>query len=198
MVSFFDSSLEFRSHISSICRTSFFQIRQIRQIRSSLDENSAIILAIALVQSKLDYCNSILSGLPSVSIVRLQRVQNSLARVVCRSSKMQTHSNSLLKYLHWLPISQRIKYKIALLTFKALHFKKPSYLTDLLKPYQPTRNLRSSGANLLVIPDIRSEMGRRAFSFAAPSVWNSLPEALRSCSNVASFCRMLKIHFFPP
>ena len=194
----FDSGLEFKSHISSICRSSFLQIRQIRQIRSSLDKNSAIILANSLVQSKIDYCNSLLSGLPTISIIRLQRVQNSLARVVCRSSRLQTHSSALLKHLHWLPVSQRIKYKIAVLTFKALHFGKPSYLSDFLKYYHPTRNLRSSGANLLVIPDIRSEMGRRAFSFAAPALWNSLPNALRSCSNLASFCRMLKTHLFPP
>ena len=194
----FDSSLEFKSHISSICRSSFFQTRQIRQIRSSLDENSAIILANSLVQSKIDYCNSILSGLPSQSIIRLQRVQNSLARVVCRSSRLQRHSRELLKYLHWLPVSQRIKYKIAVLTYKALNFGKPSYLSDLLQRYQPTRNLRSSGDNLLVIPDIRTEMGRRAFAYAAPTLWNSLPDALRSCSNLASFCRMIKTHLFPP
>jgi hypothetical protein len=75
----FDSNLDFKKHISSICRSSFFQIRQLRQIRSSLDRNSATILANSLVHSKIDYCNSLLYRLPNTSIIRLQRVQNSLA-----------------------------------------------------------------------------------------------------------------------
>ena len=92
----FYSDLNFKNHVSSICRSSFFYIRQLRQIRSSIDTNSAVILANSLVHSKIDYCNSLLFGLPAVSIVRLQRVQNSLARVVCRSSRLQSHSLILL------------------------------------------------------------------------------------------------------
>ena len=194
----FDSNLDFKKQISAVCRASFFHIRQLRQIRSSLDRNSAIIHANSIVHSKLDYCNSLLFGLPSCTIVQLQRVQNSLARVVCRSSRLQSHTNMLIRNLHWLPISERIKYKIAMLTFKALHFAKPSYLTELLLLYEPSRKLRSSDTNLLVIPDIRTSIGRRSFSFAAPTVWNSLPQTLRSCSNLSSFCRQLKTHLFPP
>ena len=106
----FDLNLNLKKHISSICRSSFFQIRQLRQIRSSLDKNSAVILANSLVHSKIDYCNSLLFNLPDASIMRLQRVQNSLARVVCNSTKRQSHSLDLLKSLHWLPITERIKY----------------------------------------------------------------------------------------
>ena len=66
----FDSSLDFKDHISSVCRSYSYHIRQLRQIRTSLDENSAIILANSLVQSKVDYCNSLYSGLPEITIVR--------------------------------------------------------------------------------------------------------------------------------
>ena len=194
----FDSNLDFKRHISSICRSSFYQIRQLRQIRSSLDRNSATILANSLVHSKLDYCNSLLYGLPDTSISRLQRVQNSLARVVCNVSKRSAHSITLLKTLHWLPISQRIKYKISLLTFKLLHSGKPSYLADCVSYYQPARTLRSTNSLLLAVPDIRSCVGRRSFSFASPTVWNALPLQLRSCPNISSFCKQLKTHYFPP
>lgn len=194
----FDSNLDYKNHISSICKASFFQIRQLRQIRSSLDRNSATILANSLVHSKIDYCNSLLYGLPDTSIIRLQRVQNSLARAVCNSSKRRSHSNTLLKTLHWLPISERIKYKIALLTFKVLNFRKPAYLADLLSFYQPSRTLRSSNSLLLNIPNIRTSVGRRSFSFAAPTIWNSLPLHLRSCSSISYFCNKLKTHLFPP
>ena len=124
----------------------------------------------SLVHSKIDYCNSLLIGLPSCSIVPLQRVQNSLARVVCKSPMFRTYTSPLLRKLHWLPISQRIKYKIALLTFKTLHFGKPTYLSELLSSYQPSRSLRSSDTNLLYVPNIQSSMGRRSFSYAAPSL----------------------------
>ena len=194
----FDANLDFKTHISSICRSSFYQIRQLRQIRSSLDRSSAIILANSLVHSKLDYCNSLLYGLPASSTIRLQYVQNSLARVVCKSSRRQAHTSALLKSLHWLPVTQRIKYKIALLTFKTLHHGKPAYLSDLISPYKPSRNLRSSDANLLAVPFIRTELGKRSFSFAAPTVWNNLPPDLRSCSVVSTFCSKLKTYLFPP
>jgi len=102
-------------------------------------------------------------------------VQNSLARVVCKTTKFRSHTAALLKGLHWLPISERLKYKIASLTSKITHSGKPSYLGKLLMPYQPSRSLRSSGTNLLTIPDIRSSIGRRSFSFTASKLWNSLP-----------------------
>ena len=194
----FDANLDFKKHISSICRSSFFQIRQLRQIRPSLDKNSAIILANSLVHSKIDYCNSLLVDLPHASIMRLQRVQNSLARVVCNSIKRQSHSIDLLKTLHWLPICERIKYKIAVLTFKVLLHGQPSYLADLISLYRPLRTLRSSDSLLLAVHDIRTAMGRRSFSYAAPTIWNALPLHLRSCSTIYSFGSKFKTHYFPP
>src|ERR1044071_4667265 len=92
--------------------------------------------------------------------------KNSLARVVCRSSRFQAHTSSLLNNLHWLPVTQRMKYKTALLTVKTMRFGKPFYLSELLFPYQPLRKLRSSDANLLDVPKILTSIGRRSFSFA--------------------------------
>ena len=111
---------------------------------SSLNRDAAIILANSIIHSRLDYCNSLFYDLPEISIIKLQRVQNSLARVVCKASRSQSHSSDLLRSLHWLPVAQRIKYKIAVLTYKTIHFNKPSYLADLIKPYHSTRSLRSS------------------------------------------------------
>src|SRR5207244_12504696 len=84
----FDKELSFEKHISSICSTSFYHIRQLRQIRSSLDTNSAKVLANALVSSKLDYCNPLIYDLPEFSLDRLQSVQNALARVVVLISSL--------------------------------------------------------------------------------------------------------------
>src|SRR6266536_2277446 len=93
----FDASLLFHDHISSICKSSFFLIRMLRNIRHCLDLHSATILANSLVTSKLDYCNSLLYGLPKSSIQRLQRVQNSLARVVIPSTRRSDHITPVLK-----------------------------------------------------------------------------------------------------
>jgi len=194
----FDSTLSFSSHISNVCRSAFFFIRQLRQMRSSLDFDSSVFLANSIVHSKLDYCNSLFCGLPISSISRLQRVQNTLARVVCRSRKITSTTSSLLKRLHWLPVAQRIKFKIAVLTFKAMQSGKPSYLSELLVKYEPSRILRSSSSGFLHIPDIRSEFGRRSFSFTAPTLWNSLPSHLRFCPHLSMFWKRLKTHLYPP
>src|SRR5207253_5881550 len=136
----------------------------------------------------LAYQNSLLD--------RLQSVQNALARVVVPSVKRAHHISPTLKILHWLPIRERITFKIASLTFKTLLHKQPSYLHELLKPYQPPRPLRSSDQHLLDVPDVRSAQGRRSFLFAAPTIWNSLPISLRCSSSVASFLSGLKTHLF--
>src|SRR5207245_8086117 len=134
-------------------------------IRSSLDTNSAIILANALVSSKLDYCNSLFYSLPDSSLDRLQSVQNALARVVVPSVKRFHHISPTLKMLHWLPIRERITFKIASLTFKTMLHKQSFYLHELIKPYQPPRPLRCSNKHMLVVPDIRSAHGNRSLLF---------------------------------
>ena len=194
----FDPDLSLKTHISSVCRSSFYHIRQIRIARPSLDTNSAILLANALVSSKLDYCNSLYAALPASSIHRLQLVQNALARAVVPSVRRFQHIKPILRNLHWLPVNQRITYKIAALTFKTLHHKQPSYLADLLHTHAPSRNLRSSDKHLLTIPHIKPSIGRRSFFFSAPTIWNSLPLSLRMSTSASSFLAHLKTHLFPP
>ena len=94
-------------------------------------------------------------------------MQNSLARVVDPSVRRHYHITPTLKKTPLaLPIHQRIHFKIASLTFKTLQNLQPSYLSDLLTPYTPSRNLRSLDKHLLTVPDIRSANGRRSFTYA--------------------------------
>ena len=132
-------------------------------------------------------CNSLLNGLPKSSINRLQVVQNSLAH-----AKRSDHVSPLLHKLHWLPVSSWIEFKITTLTFKVLKFQQPAYMFDLIAPYIPPRSLRSSNKNLLIVLDIRSEMGHRSFSFAAPTICNSLPQHTRSSDLLSVFRGLLK------
>ena len=194
----FESDLSLTKHISSVCQRSYHAIRTLRQIRSSLDHNSAVLLANSLVSCYLDYCNSLYFGLPQKSLQRLQLVQNSLARAVVPSVKRHEHITPTLRMLHWLPVQQRVRYKVCLLTYKALTCNSPSYLKDLLHPYIPARPLRSSNTNLLSIPRMDSCSGRRSFSFAAPTLWNSLPLHVRCSTTLDSFRSSLKTFLYPP
>ena len=124
---------------------------------------------------------------------KLQRIQNTLAKLVCPG---HTHSSDALRILHWLPIRQRIDFKIATLTFKLLNFGSPAYLACLLKPYLPVRALRSHGQQLLVRPHVKSSIGSRAFRVAAPTVWNSLPLPIRLSPSIDIFRRELKTYLF--
>ena len=127
----FDSSLNFRKHTSQTCRACFQHIRDLRRIRKRLSLDLAKQIAVALVSSKLDYCNSLFYNIPVRDIARLQRVQNCLARVVTKAPRF-SRSTPILKQLHWLPVKSRIHFKICTITFRTLKDNQPAYLADLL------------------------------------------------------------------
>ena len=108
------------SHINNICSSSFYYLYNLRRIRKYLSRQSAISLIHAFTTIKLDYCNSLLYGLPPIYINKLQRVQNAAARLVTNTPRI-CHITPTLKDLHWLPIKHRIQFKIVLLTFKCLY-----------------------------------------------------------------------------
>ena len=194
----FEPDLQYNKQISKICQISHLNIKQLRQVRSTLDRKTCILLANALVSSQLDYCNSLYYDLPKSSIHRLQVVQNSLARAIVPNVRRFDHIQPILKQLHWLPVQQRIIYKVATITYKVLNENQPSYLHNLLSFRRSTRNLRSSGKHQLDIPNIFTSSGRRAFSYCAPFVWNNLPDSIRTAPSLLTFRALLKTHLFPP
>ena len=102
-----------------------------------------------------------------------------------------------IRSLFDLPIKHRIDFKILLTTYKALNNLAPDYLSDLLPLHAPTRCLRSAGANMLkIIRTKRRTWGDRAFSAAAPSLWNALPIHIRQTPTLPSFKKALKTHLF--
>ncbi len=192
----FDSEMKLDSHIKNVTKQANYHIRNIGQIRKFLTKEAAEILVHSFISSRLDYCNALLYGIPLTTISKLQQVQNTAARVVTRTSKYD-HITPVLKSLHWLPVSQRIQFKILLITFKCLNGLAPAYLVDLLERYCPVRNLRSQDELLLVIPKSRlKRYGDRAFYMAAPLLWNALPSTLRKATSVESFKSRLKTYLF--
>ena len=135
-------------------------------------------------------------GITETSLAKLQRVQNMAARLVTRARK-RDHITPILRALHWLPVRQRIAFKVLLLTFKALNNLAPAYLTLLLAIYVPQRRLRSSDSSLLTMPRTRLKMaGDRAFAHFAPKMWNDLPLHVRSTDKLTNFKSMLMSYLF--
>ena len=191
-----DSAMQYHHHINNVVRNAYYQLHRISRIRSYLTEGATKSLIHALVISRLDYCNALYYGLPENLLTKLQRVQNHAAKLITRLHKFD-HVTPALKSLHWLPIEQRIHYKILLLTFKAMHRSAPEYISDLLVRYTPTRSLRSSSKNLLEEPCYKLESyGARSFQCAAPRLWNELPQSLRDTNSLPTFKRMLKTVLF--
>ena len=181
----------FKQHISKTCRCCFYHVRDLRRIRRFLSLSVAKTIAAALVSSRLDYCNSLLYNTANKDIARLQRVQNCLA-----SSPRFSSSVPRLKSLHWLPVHYRIIFKICTISYQALASKQPIYLNSMLTPARNSRELRSTSSNPLYIPRVKKKAGTRAFSVAAPTLWNSLPVSVKSEGNIVSFRRRLKTYLF--
>ena len=165
-------------------------------IRRYLTADTAAQIIHAFVTSKLDYCNSLLYGLTDKSLFRLKKVQNTAVRIItyCHSWDDITPR---LKELHWLPIHLRIRYKVILLTFKALNGLAPAYLRILLNFRVTPYSLRNETKKDLDTATTRTtSYGDRAFSAAAPVLWNVLPEEIRSETKLAIFKSKLKTHLF--
>ena len=191
------SDLSIDKHILHTCRSAYTALRQISSIRSYLTVSATKVLVCAFVLSRIDYCNSLLAGCPKHAIDKLQRIQNSAARLVLRAKK-RDHITPLLYSLHWLPVKARIEYKLSVLCHNFFSDSCPVYLSALLSVYSPARNLRSSSdTRTLSIPRVRTKtFGERAFSFCGPKQWNSLPADIRSISNTDTFKKALKTYLF--
>ncbi len=149
----FDSNLSFASHVSSICKTENFHLKNISKLRPMLSMSNAEMLIHAFMTSRLDYCNALLDGCSARLINTLQMVQNAAARVLTRTRKYD-HISPVMSTLHWLPIKHCIDLKILLITYKALNGLAPQYLSKLLSHYSLPHLLRSQNSGHLIIPRI--------------------------------------------
>jgi len=193
---FFDKHLAMHQHIINVCRQCFFQLRQLRVVCKSLPKNALKTLLHAFVSSRLDYCNSLLFGLPKYEIKKLQSVQNTAARLL-GGLKRYDHVTSVLRdELHWLPISSRIEFKIALLTYKALHNQAPEYLSSMCHLASDSaglsRNRSATRGDLIPVSWNTSHYGKRSFNYSSPHIWNNLPTYIREQSTTSNFAKNLK------
>ena len=169
----FDSQLIMAPHVKSVVKKSSFHLRNFGKAKHVLTEDATKTVMQSLVMSGLDYCNALLIGIQQDPIAKLQRLQNSAARIVSRT-----------------------KFKVLLLVYKALNGLAPKYIKELLVPYKPSRHLRSEARGLLDEPRTRLKFGDRAFSISAPRLWNALPQNLKDSQSCQAFKKCLKTHLF--
>ena len=181
--------------VNNICRSASFVLYRIGQIRKFLDTKCTEMLVHAFITCRLDQCNSLLYTLPESQIAKLQRIQNSAARLVLLSRKYN-HITPILHELYWLPVKYCIIYKILLLTYKCLHGMGPIYLQELLKECKPFRNLRSSAQLRLITSITSTQYGQRSFSAAASELWNDLPLHVKNSQTLAQYKTSLKTYLF--
>ena len=190
----FDNTMLLKSQINNVVKNCHFHLREIGKIRTYLSTEAASSLIHAFISSRLDYGNSLLCGMPDTDLNKLQKVQNTAARILTKTKKYD-HISPVLQELHWLKVKQRIEYKICSLTYKCLNDLAPSYLAELIHPSRNS-NLRSGNQYMLEVPRARPFYGERAFQYAAPSLWNNLPISVKSATSLESFKTKLKTHLF--
>ena len=185
-----------------LCRSCYYQLRQLKVISRSLSPSAASTLVHAFVVSRLDYCSAIYHGLPACRTGSLNRVLRTAARLVGRILRFGRVSEYMRDVLHWLPYPQRIVYRISVLVRRCIEGLAPLYLRELCCSTTCVQRrcfLRSAAQAELIVPRSRTAIRqRRAFSVAGPSTWNGLPTMLRltPAGHSASFLTTLKTVLF--
>ena len=192
-----DSNLTMKQHVIKICQTAYYEQKRSSSIRRYLTEDAEKQLVTSCVLSRLDYCNSLLMGTPNCVIQPIQIVQNIAARLILRAPRHQ-NCTPLLQQHHWLPVSERIKYKTACMCYSLITGSAPSYLSELLQLYSPSRSLRSSpDTHMLKIQRFNRKTHRfRTFSHFGPHIWNNLPQDIKHSATLSSFKSQLKTFLF--
>ena len=174
----FDANLSLSDHVSDICKSSFLHLRDMRRIRQYLSVDCAVLVANALVSSRLDYCNSLFRSLSSTNSRRLQCIQNTLARIVTNQRRF-TRASPILRELHWLPVKYRCIFKTATLVYKFLSSGTPDYFSQTLLPYSCKYNTRrgSIQKKFLEVPQFSPSVHKskkqfnNSLAFDAPAIW---------------------------
>ena len=196
-----DSQLTMKQHTDIVARSCFYQLRQLRSVRSSLTLEALRTVVQAFVISRVDYCNAVLYGVAVQVTRRLQAVLHAAARLITGARLHEHITPTLRDTLHWLPVAQRIEYKVAIMAFNCVRGTCPAYFRDVCRPVSTVAGragLRSASNNDLVVPRCRGKRyGPRSLRISAPSVWNNLPVDLRSNTiSREQFCRGLKTCLF--
>ena len=154
-----DDELTMASHVNSVVRGCFFQLRQLQSVQRSLSRDAKKVIVLTFVASKIDYCNSLLYGTTEHVLHPMQVVLNAAARLVVSAGCLE-HITPILRELHWLPIRQRILYKMAVLAFHCSHQSAPTYLSEMF-------------TSMADVPEVRTPQRGRCTTNFHEAIWAS-------------------------
>ena len=184
-----------KDHVNTIVKTVNFHLRKIYRIRRFITVDSCHQLVRSLILPRLNYANSLLYGIAAKDRRKLQKLRNKAAKVIFRCDRLHP-SAPLRRQLHWLPINERVIFKVLLLTFKGVNNLIPAYLSDfLIKCVSGRENLRSGNEHLLCVSRTKRAIGDYSFCVAGPCLWNSLLSHIRFSPSVNVFKSPLKLPF---
>ena len=201
----FDSDFSLSKHVQNVCKSCFVQLCDFRHVRCFFNHDASVLVANAVVSSRLDYCNSLFRSLSKFNLHKLQCIQNSAARIILNTS-IYTSTTPVLKKLHWLPVEHFSVFKTATLVYKFLHSGFLKYLAPYSSSYSSSYGTRrsQSGGNFLVIPkfqpSIHKSVKQSGYSFAfdapPPHVLYALPDEIHASPSLASFRKHLKAYLY--
>jgi hypothetical protein len=192
-----DAELSMEKQVNSVIQGIHFHLRRISKIRPNLDKATCEKLIHSVITSRLDYHNGLLLGLSEKLLNRLQIAQNNAARLLT-GSRRHDHIKPVLFHLHWLPVKQRIAFKILLIIHKSVHAPNaPLYLRNQISLYIPSRSLHSADDPWrLHVPRSFRKYGAHSLSVGGARLWNTLPSDIREPVSLYTFKRKLKTLLF--
>ena len=197
----FDHQLSLNEQISAVSQKCYLNQRNLYRIASKLSYELKIQLVHSNILCFIDYCNSVYSTLTIKQLHSLQKIQNTAVRFIFNlyGEKSREHIMPYLKKLHFLPVHYRIKFKISLLMFKCINNIAPPYLSEIINLREIRRRSSRLDDDFYLIkipPSPHFYRTESAFSHCGPRIWNKLPYQLRSLSDIESFKKELKTHYF--
>ena len=188
---FLDENLTMKNHINTTTSYGYKLLSDIGKIRNILSQKHTEVLVHSVISSRMDYCNSLFINTNHASLKKLQKLQNSAARLVTRTRKRESMT-PILQSLHWLSVESRLAYKVLLLTYKMITNTYPLVFNLTYKQFscRPDDHLK------LATYFPRTKYGRKTFAYVAPRLWNSLPLYMRLCEDVMEYKKQLKTFLF--
>jgi hypothetical protein len=190
---YLDEHMKMERHVSEICKSANYHLMLLGRTRRFVTDDVAKIMAHSFILAKVDYGNSLLTGVHAKHLKRLQRIINTAAKIVLRKPRLEP-SAPLLKNLEWLSVADRIKIKLLAITFKSIKGIAPPYLCNLVSLSPPGTGLRSADRGQLVVRRASTANGQRAFENVAPGLWNAIPDDIKNLTDVGAFMTRLKKH----
>ncbi len=196
----FDSHMSMTPHINSLISSLNFHLRNIRRISRFLDLETKHMVVRSLILSRLDYGNALLYGAKAKDLDRLQSLQNKAAKLIFSADRRSSPS-PLLDNLHWLPVRERIQFKLCMYVYKCLHDCAPDYLSAFIsyksRPQTGPVTRSAKDTSILNVHIGRTRTGDKSFSVSAPMLWNRLPKNIREACSLPVFKKLLKSYLYP-